>query len=364
MRKSIVTWIVVFVLVACNRDPVTPDEVNSYKDAVMTAMFQRTSGVVAADGAHSIALNNGKSLWLFGDSYIDNYDPQTNTVPCLFQVRNAATLVDNNAMKVEQTLLGNGSPKSYLKHTADNDFWFWPGHGYEKDGFIYVFQNMIHRTGSGSFGFEEIDSLYVAKINKSNLNEVSYSYLGRKNGISFCNGVVQHNGYVYIYGIKNNGMGRDLYVARYADNDITNTWEYRTASGWSAHITDAVKIHDEFTASFHVAKVNNKFVLVTTEFSVGCDQGSEIYSYIAGEPFGPFTNRKTVWKVDDTLEGHLPFFYSATVHPEFDNGKDELLLTYCINNYGNCVETCINNRFDPDHYRPRAIRVSYSSIGL
>lgn len=109
--------------------------------------------------------------------------------------------------------------------------------------------------------------------------------------------------------------------------------------------------------------MNDKYVLLTTEFSLGCDSGSEIYSYVSHTPYGPFENKKTVWRVDDTLEGHLPFFYSAIAHPEF-NENNELLITYCINKYGDCVETCINNRFNPDYYRPKAIRVPFSFIGI
>ena len=52
------------------------------------------------------------------------------------------------------------------------------------------------------------------------------------------------------------------------------------------------------------------------------------------------------------------------MHPEFDDKTKELLITYCINGYGNCVNTCINNRFNPDYYRPKAIRVPYKVIGI
>ena len=44
------------------------------------------------DGGFTITLNDGKMLWLFGDSYIDHYTQQPNSVPCLFQSRNSGLL--------------------------------------------------------------------------------------------------------------------------------------------------------------------------------------------------------------------------------------------------------------------------------
>lgn len=153
-------------------------------------------------------------------------------------------------------------------------------------------------------------------------------------------------------------------VARFPEGSIQEPWEYHSNSGWTTNIADAANIHSEFTSSFHVAEVNGKFVMITTEFSVGCNQGSEIYSYTSETPYGPFTNKQVIWTVDDTLQGNVPFFYQANAHTEYDNGKDELLVTYCINSYGDCVNTCDNGRLNPDYYRPKAIRVPYGVMGL
>jgi hypothetical protein len=375
MKKPILYFVYMTLLYGCTLDSDKPRLVTdisddpaitglSYKDILFTDLFKQTNGVVAADVAHSIPLENNKSFWVFGDSYIDRYDPATETVPCLFQVRNAATIVDNTSLNVEAVLLGNGSPPSYFKYGIDNDYWFWPNAGYSKGNDIYVFQNLIHRTGEGNFGFEEVDHLFVAKINTSNLSNIEYIDLGSKDGISFNNAIVSNGDYRYVYGIRNNGFGRDLFVARFPEGSLQSSWEYHSASGWSSNSVEAVKIHDEFTSSFHVVKINEKYVLITTEFSVGCNQGSEIYSYIADTPHGPFTNKKIIWTVNDTLEGNLPFFYQANAHPEFDNGNEELLVTFCINSYGACVQTCVGGRLNPDYYRPRAIRVPYSLMGI
>lgn len=86
-------FIIFILLIVLSYNKTSIDNNNTsnkvYKDTVFNQYFDRTSGWVAGDGAISFPFNNGKSLWLYGDSHIDHYDPKTKTVPCLFQVRNA-----------------------------------------------------------------------------------------------------------------------------------------------------------------------------------------------------------------------------------------------------------------------------------
>src|ERR1051326_3209289 len=86
------------------------------KDPEFTEFFRRTNGWTAGDGAFSLSLSDGRILWLFGDSYIDHLDPQTQTVPCLFQVRNVAMLQSRDGQKVS-TLSGKSpAGKSLFVH--------------------------------------------------------------------------------------------------------------------------------------------------------------------------------------------------------------------------------------------------------
>ncbi len=335
----------------------------TYKDQTFTDYFKRTSGVVAMDGGYSIPLSDGRSLFTYSDSYIDNYNFTTHTVPCLFQVRNAVQTYTIADPSQQTTLLGSGSPASFFQVGADNNYWFWPQHGYQQNDTVYVFMQRLHGIGTAPF-FEVIDSNYVAKIHFPDLTVSGYSLLPSKNGIVFGTSVFKEGGYYYVYGIKGNGFGNDLFVARYPENNIYASWEYYDGGSWSTNVNNATSIYDEFTYSFYCIKVNSKYLLITAEFSVGCNQGKTIYTQTSTSPYGPFTNRKEVWEVDDTLNGNYPFFYFGLAHPEFTNGNNELLITYCINGYGTCENTCISGQMDPNVYRPKAIRVPYSLMGV
>ncbi len=360
--------IVLFFWIACKKNRSTPKpEIVlpkiAYKDTVFTEYFRRTTDWIAGDAAISVSLNNNKSLWSFGDSYIGNFDAVTQTVPCLFQVRNAGLSMGISNPLEQQTYIGTGSPKSLYQLGTDHNYWFWPGCGYAAGDTAFIFQERIHKKPSGgSFGFEGVDSLYVAKIKISTMQNVGYGFLGTRNNISFSKGIAKSGNYQYIYGTRGNGFGNDLLVARFPANNLYADWEYFNGSTWSKDIGTAAKIFDFFTSQFYVFRLKNKFILLLTAFSVGCDQGKEIYSLTSNTPEGPFTNKQTIWTVDDTLEGHHPFFYSAIAHPEYDNGKNELLVTYCINGYGTCVPVCVKNRMNPDYYRPKAVRIPYKLI--
>ena len=102
--------------------------------------------------------------------------------------------------------------------------------------------------------------------------------------------------------------------------------------------------------------------MFSTELSGGCDGGRRIYVQVSNKLTGPFTKAKLIWTLDDIINGHYPFFYAATSHPEYINDKDELLLTYCINGYGTCVPGCVNHEYNPDFYRPRGLRIPLKLI--
>src|SRR5690606_33518827 len=50
------------------------EEPGIYPDSTVIRFFQRTSGWIASDGALSVPLSDCRTLWLMGDSHIDDYD--------------------------------------------------------------------------------------------------------------------------------------------------------------------------------------------------------------------------------------------------------------------------------------------------
>jgi hypothetical protein len=347
---------ITMVTVSCYHD----NEEFAYKDTDFTSTFRTTEGWIAGDGAFSVPVDRERSLWLFGDSYMDCLEKASGTVPCLFQARNAAMLMGIGDPSEKTTLRNSRGDRTLFTLGSNSKYWFWPSTGFTHKDTIYVFQTRLRSTPEGGmWGFEGVDSNYVSKIPVNDMSVIEYCLMPASNGISFGISFIDEGRFTYVYGIRSNGFGNDLFVARFRKGNIYSPWSYFNGAGWVNNIKEISKIHSAFTASFFITEVKDKIVLLTTEFSVNCDQGKTIYSSVSKKPWGPFTGEHSVWQVDDTLEGHYPFFYAVAAHPEYGNGRKELLITYCINSYGDCLETCINNRMDPDVYRPKAIRVPF-----
>jgi Domain of unknown function (DUF4185) len=347
----------------------TTAEPTVYKDSAVINFFRRSTGWIASDGGFTIPLSDGSCLWLHGDSHIDDYDAASATVPCLFQVRNAGLLQPANDWnwRHTQTLIGNGPGiKSYLKNNPDDNYFTWPSSGIQLKDTIYIYCTGLKNDIGHGLGFEVTGTDFWAKIKYPEMQVAGYYTLQDFKGIGFGIGFIKdaENKFTYVYGQKMESVENKLYVARFSSANPTEAWQFWNGATWIPDVSQAQPIVKQafVEGTFQVAKVKDKIVLVSTPISVGCDQGKEIFTSVSDSVTGPFREKKTIYTINDTLQGHYPFFYAAIIHPEFINEKDEILITYAINGYGTCVETCVNNRFNPDYYRLKAIRVPLKMI--
>jgi len=344
-----------------------PGTPTPHKDKEFTEFFRRSSGWTAGDGALSVALSDGRVLWLFGDSHLDDIDPKTGTMPCLFQARNAGLMQQISDPGNVRTLLGEGPVfHSWLKNSEDGaKEWFWPLCGFQNEHTLWIYLSALRKTEAGGpFGFESIGHDYWAKIHLPEFEPKTYVALPDFNGITFGNGLIVEGRYVYAFGGKQRGLASDVYVARFNPRRPESDWVFWDGKSWSPNVKKAAAIAYGRSNSIHVCKIKESFLLTTTEFSVGCDQGKQIFMAKSQKPTGPFGPLKSIFTIDDSYQGHLPFFYFAVAHPEFINAAGELLVTYSINNYEPCVTNCVNGRAIPDHYRPKAIRVPLKAIDV
>jgi hypothetical protein len=335
------------------------------KDGRFTDFFRRTNGWEAGDVATSVALPDGRVLWLFGDSFIDQLDPATGTTPCIFDARNALLVQKpedpSNPVTLQPT--GGGSGRTFFRapEAAPGEPWpcFWPGTGYENDGAIYISLMEEDKTPAGGmWGFKSVGQ-YWGILRTTNLTSVAYFKLPSFKGIQFWSGFVpdKAQGCVYAFGEKGHGITSDVFTARFPINDPTGAWVFWDGNAWTPEAAKAAPVAHGTSSSVNVCRIQGKYLLVSTEFSVACDQGRQIFVSVSDSPTGPFSAPQSIFIIDDAVEGHQPFFYAANAHPEFINEREELLITYCINGYAPCLPSCVDGRSNPDYYRPRGIRL-------
>jgi hypothetical protein len=371
IAKSLITgpglalWIMVSSLFfngAFAQSPAT--EPVAHKDVTFTEFFRRTSGWTAGDGGFSVPLSDGRVLWLFGDSHVNDFDAATRTIPCLFQTRNAAMLTAKGDIWNPRTLTGKRRGfKSWFKDSNDDNVWYWPLCGFQSGKSVYVYLDAFRKTPAGGmWGFENTQTDCWSRIKFPEMEVAAYEPLPNFLGIHFGYGFVQDGPYTYAFGGKQGWLASDLYVARFETRNPETSWMYWNGVVWMTNVAHAALIARGKSASVHVCRVRDRFILTTSAFSVRCDQGKDIYMASSSQPQGPFSELQPVYTIDDTFQGHSPLFYLPVAHPEFINGQDEILVTYCINGYGPCISPCVNDRAIPDHYRPKAIRVPLQLI--
>src|SRR5689334_13033713 len=299
----------------------------AFKDQAFTEFFRRTSGWTSGDGALSVPLSDGRVLWLFGDSHIDDFDPKTQTTPCLFQVRNAGLIQETNGLGNIRTLIAAGpGSRTWFRNSTNSDEWFWPVCGFQEGKSVYVYLAALQKTGTGGmWGFKAREHDYWAKLDFPDLTAISYLPLPNFNGIGFGQGFVRAGEKMFAFGMKGHGISSDVYVATFNPSAPEDNWTFWDGQQWNANVTNASPIAHGTSTSVHICKVKDRFLLTTTAFSVACDQGKEILMAASKSPTGPFSRLKTVYKLDDLYEGHYPFFYMAIAHPEFINAMNEIL---------------------------------------
>lgn len=356
----------------------------AYPDTVFTNYFRCETGWNAGDATISIPLPDNRVLWLFGDSYIDTYNPADTSLPCMFQVRNAAMVQDKNNPNQMTTLLdyaqqGNNQALFKLSTPEPAHTFFWPGHGYVYDDTVFVFLNRYYHPPGGASTFL---GTYLAKMTLPDLQLAGIYALPAMNEIVFGRWVFVpvNSQYFFVYGNKIHEVpyGDTVlpvwkpYVARVSLSNPLGQWQYRTANAWSLNPTQAAPISNYgVSPGFSVVRRNGDLYLITQQNGyLQCGAGRNIDVIKGGvAPWEPFNGVKnTVYTVPDQYNGYYLSTYNAYIHPEW-NHTSGLLISYNVNDpsntskFKNCPFQCFyGNKRNADTYRPKFIRLPWSVL--
>ena len=332
------------------------------RDESYTQLFRRnTGGWTAGDGSISVALPNGRSLWLFGDSYLDDVRISDTTLPCLFQVRNAV-MVQNG--KEFSTLLD--STQTGVQRTFFRDYpWsdttlYWPNHGFVEKDTIYIFLGKVKNDASIAFLGN-----YVAKLHYPDLKLLSITSLPDFAKINFGVSILydSSSGYYYSYGVRANWIVFEPYIARFKLEQLLNGWEFFNGSSWSSDPVQASKISNSaMGAAFGVVKHNNTYYLFSQENGfLTSGGGRHLYAYRATNPTGPFVGEQLLYTIEDKWKDEYLVTYNAMPHPEVY--KDSISIGYNVNgNDSTCKGNLFVDRLNADCYRPKFIAVAYTML--
>lgn len=332
--------------------------------------FPYKEGWLGGDSAFSIPLPDGRSLWLFGDSFVGSSN-QTDR-PGSKMVRNAIALSACDAKtgwdihyywqdRHEKT------PASFFGLRTGN-FWYWPGDGFFYQDSVYVvLWKMKAKPKEKPFPFGTAGAV-LAKI--SNILapprdwQVTYlPLLDIPNLVLSASAVVQ-DGCVYFFTLwEDDAHGRPMLLARLPLNGLAEP---------AAHL-EYLDQNNQWKLGFGPEKA---FVVMdkgASELSVRYHPESKIWVAISGEPLfisnkivartapqltGPWSAMQTVYEIKELVPSTPgwdkdTFCYAKKEHIEFAEGSN-IFITYVCNSYK--FSTLVSNM---NLYRPQAVQVHW-----
>ncbi|PZR95256.1 MAG: DUF4185 domain-containing protein, partial [Candidatus Chloroheliales bacterium] len=301
-------------------------------------------GWMGADGAYSVPLPDGRSVWIFGDTILGKAQTDGSLKPSAF-INNSLILQDGD--KLTAIHGGSNAKPSAVITPTDSDTWYWPINGIVESDKLRVFLLHLKRAGNGTPGFDFTGIGHaIATLSLPDLKVEGVAPLPFDSKVDYGSSFVEDGGYTYIYGLEDLQSAKYGHVARVARGQITSgKWQFYTGAGWSSNPVSATRIISD-VSNLSVFKRGSGYVLVGMESGFGF--GKNILAYYSCSPVGPWVNRAVLYTVPEANGSIVT--YLANAHPEFSKGAP-LLISYCLNNTK--PQAGANNI-----YRPHFIRVS------
>jgi hypothetical protein len=355
--------------------------INSYETSKAEEwdnLFDRNEGWTGADGIYSIPLNEydapsntlaDSQLILFSDTFIGEVDINNQ--------RHNTSLVNNTLALIQSNIPNSNDIQFFWKKDSTNapktifvpntpnaspGDWYWLMDGIALKDTIYVFALRLNHTSAG-LGFE-INGVALLKFTMDPNNFISdveqYDtplffhneienweiVLGQAvMPMTSISGNPSPDGYIYVYGPRNNASGKELVAARVLPEEIENfqQWQYWNGTIWGSDIGNCAPLTNGISQEFSLSPIgDDKYLLVF-------QMGNSVALRIGESPIGPFGIFHSIYDCPEVLEDPDIFVYNAKAHPSLSN-ENEMLISYNVNTFD-----FLDHFSNADIYRPRFI---------
>jgi len=323
-------------------------------DLDMQLLWQnnRTSyGWVSADNDASVPLPDGRTAWIFSDTFLGWPDPNSN-------ILNESTMVNNIIVVQEGT--NNDSLRSVYKGTQSSPTHLWkPNSGLywitdgvvENDKLIVVLNRWDSEDGDFQYqGEAGVATHRLPDLEQESLIRPAYSSLDIPNAI------LEDVDYYYIYTVERvSGFEAYSRVARVKKGELNNP-----ESKWEFFTSDGSWVSDNFKAKRIISNVETGSVLKLGPGNYvmsGVPRlSSELAVWFAPSPMGPW-GHKTVLYNNPSEEGVLAYFGHLHEGTERDGGV--FTLSYSLYPFGGGVPQQLADR---GVYIPRFVKADIRNL--
>ena len=315
-------------------------EASAWREA--DQIFRRDPHWVGADVASSVDLGGHRTLWLFGDTWIDASGKGT---------RKGARMVSNSvAIQVgtDPTIAAisfywgkdaNGKPDAMFPDRNGESLWF--GNGVRVgDRLVLFFARTIRNTGIG-LGFEHVGwtAIMVTNPDSEPSSWQMYELETPTNPVGILIGfaaVQKLDGYIVAFGSQNPVKSHPIFVARWPIDEVRRgnllhpEWWGGDRLGWIPDSSYA-QWYPMFNGgqselTIHFDDLSKRFISVQTA-GFGA---SDILMRAAPSFTGPWSDLQMVYRPPEYYRPNI-MIYAGKAHPEL-SGAD-LILTYATNTF-------------------------------
>lgn len=303
--------------------------------------------VLGLDGAFSLPVGNGRSLWIFGDTLLGawrkNGDRVIQGMP-----PNTVALVDDKDWVTgyaHARFIGKKEPMA-LMGPSRSTYRIWPLDAVRSGSTLYQYYVEIEPFGKGPLDFRVAGTgVFTGRgIPSAPLKARTPLWTGE--APSFGASVLRWQEAWYLY-----AGGARTHLAR-ANGPLDRPGSYRYWAGGDRWVTDPKQAVDLPGSGPEVSVRYNSYLRSFVMIYVP-PFGNTIEARFAPAPWGPWSEPMTVATCQPAWDS-AAMFYGAKQHAELDvEGGREIVLSYNTN----IPEALLEQR--PDLYWPRLVRVRF-----
>ncbi len=323
---------------------------------------------MGADSVSSVPLSEARTLWLFGDTWIQGASGGGRESGRV--IRNSIAVQETAGHKPGRIRYSwqetSGEPGARFV-AASGPGWLWPLSGIRLNGTLYLFFVRVIPVPTG-LGFEIGGSILIVVSNprdppdrwRSTQHAVPCFRHSPRGDLFFGVACLADKEHVYIYGIRENWdrgrEGRDLLLARTRVEGLRRTdfsdWEFFSGSGWGKDLDRAAALFDGAATEMSVSYLPllKAFVAVYTH----CGLSPRVLARKAPRPEGPWGSPLDLWSCPETAWNERYFCYAGKAHPELATHRNEMVISYACNSSD--LDDLVR---EPRLYWPRFVRIVF-----
>lgn len=344
----------------------------SAHDTVYEARFRpTTSGPnkwIAGELRSSIALPDGKVMWLMGRSHLDSISTNGSIECGKHKVANCVLVEDaNHVMQTYvDTVISHPTRDFFQSSSATGHFL--PGHGFLQDADTAVVF-LSEYDGAGNFLGN-----WRAKVGIVTMTilDITRIFPGA-DSIDFGNAVLADSvqGHLYLFGKKRSSLLPSLYIPYLMRQDLHNPaapWFFAAPTGWYQNPDSALPISPNFVDhNYSLTLLQGKYRMISNLFTPQeCRVPRNILVNSSDSLKGPYNELGLLASTMDSVQGIQINGFQAYCHAHL-GGCDSLLISYNVHDTlmdsGCPASQCDQTSSElADTWRPRFLRLPYKLV--